>query len=90
MRGRLRANKPASQEIPAFVAGKTDGGRSNFPTGKPPRLTDGGMSMARLGMIVGGIVALALVGAFVLFATVSIPAPKSPIEKQIPNEKLAK
>ncbi len=46
--------------------------------------------MARFGMIIVGILALGLIGAFVLFATVSIPAPKSPIEKQIPNEKLAK
>jgi hypothetical protein len=46
--------------------------------------------MARLGLILGGLVALALIGTFVLFATVSIPAPKTPIEKQIANEKLAK
>ncbi|MFY8106247.1 MAG: hypothetical protein ACOVKO_04965 [Elstera sp.] len=46
--------------------------------------------MARLGLIFGGLVVLALIGTFVVFATVSIPAPKTPIEKQIANDKLAK
>lgn len=46
--------------------------------------------MARLGLILGGLVVLALIGTFVLFATVSVPAPKTPIEKQIANDKLAK